>query len=64
MTPSDLRALKDRLGLTYEELADALLCSRSLVQKMLSGQQPIAPRTARLIELLSQPQPQRKRRAG
>lgn len=62
MSPSDLRAWRERLGWTQAEAAEALQYSLDLYRSCEQGRRAVTPRMARLIELLAQPQ--RKRRAG
>lgn len=53
MTGAELRALRLRLDLTQQEMADRLGISASAVAKLESGRNKLRGSTAKLIELLN-----------
>ena len=52
MTADKLRALRERLGFTQSQLADALGMHANTVACMERGEKPISPRTVAALELL------------
>jgi len=50
LTPEELRARRERLGLSPEALSGLLLLSRSTVRHWESGRYPVPPYATRLIE--------------
>jgi transcriptional regulator with XRE-family HTH domain len=54
MTPAELRAARERLGLTQTQLAEALgmAARHEHVQRMESGAKPIHPRTVLQVRSL------------
>lgn len=52
MSPSDLRATRERLELSQQALADLLGVSRFLIIRLESGEREIDPRTRLAVEHL------------
>lgn len=52
MRPADLRALRERLGMTQAQLADALGMHPNTVACMERDEKPISARTAAALEML------------
>jgi transcriptional regulator with XRE-family HTH domain len=53
MTPTDLRALRERLGLTQSALADALGMHANTVACMERGEKPISERTGAALDMVA-----------
>lgn len=53
MRPDELRATRDRLGLTQSQIADALGMHVNTVACMERGEKPISPRTVASVEMLT-----------
>ena len=53
MTKFELKAARKRLGMTQVELAEALLMSVSMIDKMERGARKIEPRTALLLDAVT-----------
>lgn len=52
MTPQELRAIRERLGLTQTQFADALGIAKNSVWRMENGRQIITERTAKQVRAL------------
>lgn len=52
MTPQELRAIRERLGLTQTQLADALGIAMNSIWRMENSQQTITERTAKQVRAL------------
>lgn len=52
MTPQELRAIRERLGLTQTQLADALGVAMNSIWRMENDRQAITERTAKQVRAL------------
>lgn len=52
LTPSELRTVRDRLGMTQAQFADALGMHVNTVACMERGDKPISSRTVAAVEML------------
>lgn len=52
MTPDELKKARAELGLTIKELAVKLCCTKSTVDKWISGKHPVKPLAAKEINRL------------
>jgi len=53
LKPADIRALRDRLGWTQSQLADALGMHANTVACMERGEKPISERTRAALDMLA-----------
>lgn len=53
MTPSDLKTLRAKLGLSQQALADRLGVARNTVTRWEMGLHPISPTAQKLLRLLT-----------
>lgn len=54
MTPEELRAIRERLGLLQKELGAAIGVSATSIYRMESGRQTITDRTAKQVRELEE----------
>jgi len=62
MTPEELRAARERLGYTQEQMAKALEVTRTFVSDMERGEKPIRKVTALAVRYLETPQGRKDKR--